>query len=404
MTASELNAAALFRAVGLMPDGPAVLGRPFHAPRAGVYVIELAAPMVRPPIELTRVGKWLERVPNVRLDGSRPTSKELAARVAAFWIPSATVVYIGSTAGSIAGKIAALDLHVLGDPRPHAPSQWLKTLRVDDLKVWWAATTAPQEYEDALLAAFGEAVPAEERSALPDTVVVLPFANLRTPTGERKKHGIAGASLPEEPVQPAPERRVVELAPGDAEGARPEPKSSGTIRRTNRRPGTAIPVTRTTASTKPEAEPTRFTAGGHARLEAELAELVRVRRPEVIARVKAARELGDLKENAEYASAREEQSFLEGRIQTIEAQLRGAEVAAEPYGSDRVVMGSRVTLEVAGVETTLTIVGTTESDPDAGRVSTASPVGRALLGKAPGDEALVRTPGGEVRYRVIAIG
>jgi transcription elongation factor GreA len=387
-----------------MPDGPAVLGRAFHAPRAGVYIIELPTPLPRAPIELTRVGKWLERVPNLSLDGARPTSKELAARISAFWIPSATALYVGSTTGSVAAKIAALEVHVLGDPRPHAPSQWLKTLSVESMKVWWATTTAPEEYEDALIAAFGEAVPAEERADLPDTAMVLPFANLRTPTGERKKHGIAGASLPEEPAQPGPPTRVVELAPGDAEGARAEARSSGTTRRTNRRPGVAIPVARAKASTKPEAEPTRFTAGGHARLEAELAELVRDRRPEVIARVKAARELGDLKENAEYASAREEQSFLEGRIQTIEAQLRGAEVAAEPYGSDRVVMGSRVTLEVAGVEITLTIVGTTESDPDAGRVSTASPVGRALLGKSPGEEALVRTPGGEVRYRVIAIG
>jgi transcription elongation factor GreA len=365
-----------------------------------VYVIELPAPLPRPPIELTRVGKWLERVPSVTLDGSRPTSRQLAARIAAFWIPSATVLYVGSTNGSIAGRIAALELHALGDARPHAASQWLKTLRVDGLRVWWAATTAPEEYDDALLGAFAEAVPAGERAALPDSTLVLPFANLRRPTGERKRHGITGATLAEEPVKPLPTTHVVEVPPGDAEGARPEPRSTGTTRRTNRSP--AGP--RTAPRTKPPIEPIQFTSGGLARLEGELADLVKVRRPEVIARVKAARELGDLRENAEYASAREEQSFLEGRIQTIEAQLRGAHVADAPSDTTRVVMGSRVTLEAAGDEVTLTIVGPTESDPDAGRVSTASPVGRALLGKAEGEEALVRTPGGEVRYRVIAIG
>ena len=78
------GAAALFRSVGLLADGPAQLGRPVRAGGPGVYVVELATPLPSAPIELTRVGKWLERVPGLRLDGERPTSRALAARLAAF--------------------------------------------------------------------------------------------------------------------------------------------------------------------------------------------------------------------------------------------------------------------------------------------------------------------------------
>jgi transcription elongation factor GreA len=154
---------------------------------------------------------------------------------------------------------------------------------------------------------------------------------------------------------------------------------------------------------RPGAAPVHLTADGLARLQAELDELTRVRRPEVIARIKAAKELGDLRENADYTAAREEQSFLEGRIQAIEAQLRHAVVVDAAADAGRVVFGSRVTVESHGEELTFTIVGPTESDPRAGRISNASPVGRALLGRAVGDEAIVETPGGDVHYRVLAV-
>jgi len=131
---------------------------------------------------------------------------------------------------------------------------------------------------------------------------------------------------------------------------------------------------------------------------------VTVRRPEVIDRIRRARELGDLRENADYTAAREEQSFLEGRIQALEGRLRGAVVVeAPPAGSGRVRLGSRVVVEHDGEETAFTIVGPTESDPSSGRISDASPVGRALLGAAAGDEVVVRTPRGDTRYRVVAL-
>jgi transcription elongation factor GreA len=411
------GAAALFRSVGLLADGPAQLGRPVRAGGPGVYVVELATPLPSAPIELTRVGKWLERVPGLRLDGERPTSRALAARLAAFWLPSRTVLYVGSTNGSIGGRLAALEQHVLGDPRPHAAGQWLRTLDVTGLRAWWAPTDAPEEYEDALLEAFAATVPPADRAGLPDESVILPFANLRTTTGIRKTYGISSAVLPlEKPPVPAPVR-VTALPPGDADGARVEAHGTGTTRRApratrgagtggSRSAGGARAAARSAAG-RPADPPDalELTADGLARLRAELDELIRVRRPEVIARIRTAKELGDLRENADYTAAREEQSFLEGRIQAIEARLRTAVVAEAAAGSARVVLGSRVRIErdigFEQEEAVITVVGTSESDPSAGRISAASPVGRALLGRSPGDEVTVRTPNGDVRYRII---
>ena len=138
------------------------------------------------------------------------------------------------------------------------------------------------------------------------------------------------------------------------------------------------------------------------RLRGELDELTRVKRPEVVARIKAARELGDLRENADYTAAREEQSFLEGRVQALEDRLRRA-VVVEEAATGRVMIGSTVRVETGGDELTYTIVGSAEADPAAGRLSSVSPVGAALLGAVAGGEVEVRTPRGPVRYRVIAV-
>jgi transcription elongation factor GreA len=140
-----------------------------------------------------------------------------------------------------------------------------------------------------------------------------------------------------------------------------------------------------------------------ARLEAELDDLVRVRRPGNVASIRAAKELGDLRENADYHAAREEQSFLEGRIQALEARIRAAVVVPAATDSSRVAMGSRVVVDGDGQRQAWTIVGSDESDPAAGRISHASPVGRALLGRSVGDIAVVQTPRGEISYRVVAI-
>src|SRR5205814_7542023 len=141
--------------------------------------------------------------------------------------------FIGTAERTIAGRIAALDKHVLGDPKPHAAAQWLKVLNVDAFRVRWVETAAVEEYEDALLEAFASSVPPGERAALLDDAIVLPFANQRRPTGERKASGLTGATLPIEAASTPPPTHVVDLPPGDADGTSLDSRGSGTTRRTN---------------------------------------------------------------------------------------------------------------------------------------------------------------------------
>jgi len=417
VTGKALGAATLLRDIGLLADGPVRWGTPLRVGGPGLYVVELAAPVAEAPLDLAKVGKWLERVPTLRLDGERPTSRQLLARLQALWLPDQTVLYVGMTAVSIGGRVRAYYETPLGDRRPHAAGQWIQTLRsLDGLRVWWAQTPAAEEAEDAALDAFAAAAPAHAPDR-PHGALDLPWANLRRPTGERQVHGISGAVLPEEAAPVAPPPRVRDVPPGNAFGTSSEVKGSGSIRRTPRAAGTAsssapraVRATTPRAAAKTRADRPReavaLTAEAIAHMKAELDQLTRVRRPEVVARIKAARELGDLKENSDYHAAREEQSFLEGRVRLLEDRLRFAVVIEEPAAgaaAGRVVLGSTVRVEHDGDELTFTIVGTTEANPAAGRISTASPVGAALLGAAAGDDVEVRTPRGSTRYLVVAV-
>ena len=129
-----------------------------------------------------------------------------------------------------------------------------------------------------------------------------------------------------------------------------------------------------------------------------------MKRPEVIARIRAAKELGDLKENADYSSAREEQSFLEGRVQAIEAQLRDGGHRRRADRRRRRGPGFPDRRRDRRRRPTPTRwSGTAEADPSSGRLSVASPVGRALLGAVAGDEVAVKTPRGAVTYRVVSV-
>jgi len=396
-----------------MADGPGQLGRPVPAAGPGVFVIELAAPLPSAPIEVTRIGKWIERVATLRLDGERPTSKALMARIAAFWLPAQTVLYIGASEASVRRRVAAMAATELGDRRPYAGGYWLKTLRnLDGARIWWASTTATEEYEDALLEAFADSVSATERVGLPDPAVILPFANLRRGSGERKATGLTGALLAEPVEAPPPPSRVVIVPDGDADGARgePEPPHRRAAPRvaapsTPRKSVAAVVRDRLAAEAAAAAGQgvQDLTVEGAARLRAELDELTRVKRPEVIARIRTAKEHGDLKENSEYHAAREEQSFLEGRVQALEARLRTAMIVDAPAAGSRVGFGSRVTVEHDGETATYTIVGASESDPASGRISSSSPVGRALVGHDAGDEVVVATPAGARRYRIVEI-
>jgi transcription elongation factor GreA len=150
-----------------------------------------------------------------------------------------------------------------------------------------------------------------------------------------------------------------------------------------------------------------ITAEGLEALKAELEQLETEGRREMAARILAARELGDLKENAEYHIAKEDQAHLETRIKRLQQRLREARVVEAPAGAtDEVAFGATVTVvdEESGREATYTIVGPTEADMAAGKLSAESPVAQALLGTKVGGVAVVTTPRGERRLRVGKLG
>jgi transcription elongation factor GreA len=407
MVAIDRSGPALLRAVGLLPDGPGQWGRPLRAQGAGVFVVELPSPLGSAPLDHGSIGRWLERVAALRLDGARPTGRELLTRLASFWLPEETVLFIGSTTGSIGGRASAMARTELGERKPAPSGHWLHALKDPSiLRFWWASTEAPEEYEDALLSEFAEGVGAAARAALPDSSVVLPWANLRTVIGERKATGITNPLVPDtSPPPPPPVSTIVELPPAEADGARDEAK-----RKARPAPGRGVGRVASAAAyaaqgspRKAAPEPVYLSPEGRDRMQGELRQLVEVERPAVIKRIATAREHGDLKENAEYHAAREEQGFLENRIRTMEQTLKVATIV-EPEARGAVVgVGTRLRVAHEGDELELAIVGSAEADPGAGRISNVSPVGRALIGRRVGDIVTVVTPGGDRRYEVLAI-
>ncbi|MFO8156014.1 MAG: transcription elongation factor GreA [Pseudomonadota bacterium] len=152
---------------------------------------------------------------------------------------------------------------------------------------------------------------------------------------------------------------------------------------------------------------TPMTVRGAEKLRQELHQLKSVERPQVIEAISDAREHGDLKENAEYHAAREQQGFIEGRIQEIESKLAGAQIidVTTVDAGGKVVFGATVDLvdEETGDETTYQIVGDDEADIKQGLISVTSPVARALIGKEEGDIARVEAPGGTREYEVVEV-
>jgi transcription elongation factor GreA len=136
----------------------------------------------------------------------------------------------------------------------------------------------------------------------------------------------------------------------------------------------------------------------------ELDQLVEVRRPSIVAKIKAARELGDLSENFEYHAAKNEQGFLEARIKELEAIIKNHVLIQAPPRSGVVGMGSTVRFHEDGEsEEAYRIVGSAEADPKAGTVSYESAMGKALLGHRVGEEVEIKTPNGSYRVRIVGI-
>jgi transcription elongation factor GreA len=150
-----------------------------------------------------------------------------------------------------------------------------------------------------------------------------------------------------------------------------------------------------------------LTARGAEKLRVELRELKNVARPKVIEAIAEARAHGDLKENAEYHAAREQQSFIEGRIAEINAKLGNAQIidVTTMPATGKVIFGTTVDLmeEETGEEVTYQIVGEDEADISSGMISITSPIARALIGKQEGDIAEVQAPGGVKEYEILEV-
>lgn len=356
------GAGDLLRSLGLMVDGPARWGAPVASRAPGIFLVELPGGADAAPLDLLALRRWIDRVPLLTLDGERPTPQVLQRRLAADWVPGQPVLFVGRAAKGIGARLAAIYATNLGDAKPTSAGHWLKTLgNLGELRVWWAETDAHEEYEDAVLQAVGHT----------------PWANRTIPGTLRSESDAAaaarGAMATAASKAKARQREVVRKAATPKLAPRPMPAKS------------------------------ELSKEGLKRLTAELADLRDNARPEIIARVKAARELGDLKENGDYEYARKEQSFIEGRIQALEQLIRTSVVIDQPVTTDVVHLGSTVEVDHEGERITYTIVGTAEANIVAGRMSNASPVGRALLGARAGDEVTIPLPGGAVVYRVVGV-
>ena len=152
-----------------------------------------------------------------------------------------------------------------------------------------------------------------------------------------------------------------------------------------------------------------MTLEGKQKLEDELNTLKTVKRPEVVDRIKTARSFGDLSENSEYDSAKEEQGFVEGRISLIEQMLRNAVIITEDDSSNTISLGKTVTFDElingkrANFEESYTIVGSAEADPIEGKISNDSPIAKALMGKHVDDVVKLTTPGGDMEVVILEV-
>lgn len=149
-----------------------------------------------------------------------------------------------------------------------------------------------------------------------------------------------------------------------------------------------------------------MTASGKKKLEEELEFLKKVKRKEVVERIKIARSFGDLSENSEYDSAKEDQAFVEGKISSLESMIRNATIITEDeLNTDEVQIGKTVTFKELpnGEEETYTIVGSAEANPIEGLISNDSPIAKGLIGRSKGDEVKIITPGGEMIVTILEI-
>ena len=437
--AATINGHDLLRSLGQTIEGPVLWGHPVPSNQPGVFVVELPAPQPKVAIDPNAIRDWLGRAPQLMLDGKRPSVAELQSRLASYWLPNQAILYIGSSTKAVAARLNGMYRTPLGERRPQPAGYWLKTLHdLAKARIWWVETKDAELYEDSLLDEFHKKVGA------------LPYGVLVTPAGERRQHGLTNPLHDDEPARPvARPTRVTVLPDADEEQmlAQEEPAARASARGAAARAAAPAPASKAKAAPKAAAKPAagpavrrtaakakapqvgpsaivvekprrtaakaaaapaveqvHLTPEGMINLEAELAELTTQRRPEVIARIKAARELGDLSENADYEAARKEQSFLEGRIQQIEKMLKNASIIESTAEGGAVVLGSTVTVETdRHGEETFTIVGSAEADAASGKISFTSPIGRALIGRRAGETVRVQVPAGSMDFKILEV-
>ena len=150
-------------------------------------------------------------------------------------------------------------------------------------------------------------------------------------------------------------------------------------------------------------KPSYLSRDGLSKLREELDVMVSVRRSEVASRIQEAKAHGDITENAEYEDAKNEQAFVEGRIQSLQALIKNAIIIDENHSTDHVVIGSTVVIESPDGKEKYTIVGSAEAAPRDGRISNESPLGRALLGRRKGETVKVAAPAGETDFKIVGI-
>jgi len=149
---------------------------------------------------------------------------------------------------------------------------------------------------------------------------------------------------------------------------------------------------------------TYLTDAGIQKLNNELTDLTTKQRPELAKRLREAIQMGDLKENADYHAAKEDQAFIEGRILEVQEMLRSSVLISNQIDKQEVSIGSTVTIsEDNSDEEQYTLVGSAEADPTMGRISHESPIGQAIIGKSIGDSVQVSTPGGNITFEIIRI-
>jgi len=151
---------------------------------------------------------------------------------------------------------------------------------------------------------------------------------------------------------------------------------------------------------------TILTKEGYEKLKTEYDDLVNVKRPKVVESLQATRSMGDLSENGGYQAAREDQSFIERRIDELNGILKTARVVeGKAKKTSEISVGSRVTLRNLSDKSNVTyyIVGSSEADPANGKISYESPIGNSMVGKKTGEEIIVNTPGGDIKYKVLKI-